>query len=215
MKFTKSLCIAAAITLTGCSQNVMKGGVYSNVDRGAGLTKSSRILISAYKDGDVLTNKRYLQNIEDGFHEAGFENVSSEIEDYDFYLIYDYRSDTRSSTRDVPTFGTRNTGSATNCTHNAYGSNVITSCNTQNQSQIAVTGFNQVQVNTEYHVMQMQIGTPAHELVYDIVMVTKKGRCSKWKNFEFLTQEAFKRLDFNNPVDEDFKVEMPQGYDCG
>ncbi len=217
MKYVHMLLMLFAVTIaSGCAQNINKvGGIYSNVDQSVTISKDASILVRPFPKGDVLTNKRYIDLIVQNMIEAGFINTSSSIESYDFYLVFDYRADAAETVRSVPIFGSRVTGSTTSCTQNAYGVNQASvNCQSYNQTQGVISGFREVVDVVEYSVMQMTIAKPKDEMVFDIVMSTPRGSCSKWKNYEFLTEQAFDRLNFEDPVDENFRVEMPEGYQC-
>ena len=215
MKHIKVSLLFVVILLSGCAQNTKQVGLYSNVDPSVDIPKDALILVTPEKKGDVLTNKRYLNRIVEKMSDEGFVNASSSIEKYDFYLVFDYRNETDNLVYKTPIFRNRVTGTITSCKQKKQdNASVTTHCRTHNQTQRRLSGFKEVTRSVEYNVVQMKIIKPDDDLVFDIVMRTPNKGCSRWKNFEFLTEQAFEKLNFEDLVEESFSVEMPEGYDC-
>ncbi|ETX10974.1 hypothetical protein MUS1_13420 [Marinomonas ushuaiensis DSM 15871] len=215
MKHIKVSLLLVVTLLSGCAQNTKQVGLYSNVDPSVGIPKDALILVKPEIKGDVLTNKRYLNRIVENMLDEGFVNASSSIEKYDFYLVFDYRSETDNLVYKTPIFRDRVTGTITSCRRKKQDSaSGTTHCRTHHQTQRRLSGFKEVTRSVEYNVVQMKIIKSDDDLVFDIVMRTPNEGCSKWKNFDFLTDQVFEKLNFEDLVEESFRVEMPEGYDC-
>lgn len=205
-----------AIALSGCTTTPKITGYYnSNVDPDANISTTSSFIVEPYSKGDLLTNKRYLKPIISTLKAAGYTNVATSMPSKpDFYLIFDYRIETKIESEDVPIYGTKNTGKQTSCTSSSYGSNAYTNCQTYNQTKRTITGYTPVQKKVEERVFQITVVNPENTMVYNSISYTRGDSCSKWKMFDFLTEHAIKNIDFKNPVELTRTIEMPDDYSC-
>ncbi|PYF81128.1 hypothetical protein DFP75_105219 [Marinomonas alcarazii] len=214
MKFFSFL-VLFSVFLTGCSSNVkLSGHNVSNVDATVDIDKSASITVVPDKDGDQLTNKRYIADVMNALKERGFSNVSDSTSNPDYRLAINFTSEEITETKKVPIFNNERNIPYTVC-HRNPTTNART-CYTRYRHfmEPIVKGYDKVETPTNLYTFQYKLTDKAGNLILDSSNTVMHEECSKWKMFEFLAKDAILRANFNDPVDKPYTVEMTEDYSC-
>lgn len=201
--------------LSGCSSNVkLAGQNISNVDSNVDIDKSAMIAVVPSKEGDDLTNKRYIPDIINALKERGFTNVSDAQNNPDYHLSVNFTSEETTETKKVPVFNNERNIPYTVCRRNP--STDARTCVTRYRQfmEPIVSGYDKVDTPTKVYTFQYKLTDKKNKLILDSSNTVVHPTCSKWKMFEFLAKETIARANFNDPVDKPYAVEMKEDYNC-
>lgn len=204
-----------SILLSGCSSNVkLAGQNVSNVDASVDIDKSAAIVVVPSKDGDLLTNKRYIPDIINALKARGFTNVSDSQSNPDYHLAVNFTSEETTETKKVPVFNNDRNIPYTVCHRNP--STDARTCVTRYRQfmEPIVSGYQNVETPTKVYTFQYKLTDKQNNLILDSSNTVVHPDCSKWKMFEFLAKDTIARANFNDPVDKPYAVEMKEGYSC-
>ncbi|WP_421856770.1 hypothetical protein [Marinomonas sp.] len=201
--------------LSGCSSNVkLAGQNVSNVDSSVDIDKSASIVVVPSKDGEDLTNKRYIPDIISALKERGFTNVSDTQSNPDYHLVINFTSAETTETKKVPVFNNERNIPYTVCHRNP--STDARTCVTRYHQfmEPIVSGYQNVETPTKVYTFQYKLTDKQNKLILDSSNTVVHPDCSKWKMFKFLAKDTIARANFNDPVDKPYAVEMKEGYSC-
>ena len=201
--------------LTGCASNVkLAGQNVSNLDSNVDIDKSAKILVVSSKEGDELTNKRYIPDIIDALKKRGFTRVSDAQSKPDYYLSVNFTQEETTETKKVPVFNNDRNVPYTVCHRNP--STDARTCVTRYRQfmEPIVSGYDKVESPTKVYTFQYKLTDKNNKLILDSSNTVVHPDCSRWKMFEFLAKDTIARANFNDPVDKPYAVEMKEDYSC-
>lgn len=201
--------------LSGCSSNVkLAGQNVSNVDASVDIDKSAAIVVVSSKDGDQLTNKRYISDIISALKERGFTDVSDSQSNPAYQLAINFTSEETIETKQVPVFNNDRNIPYTVCRRNPI-TNARTCVTRYRQfMEPIVNGYDKVETPTKVYTFQYKLTDKKNNLILDSSNTVVHPDCSKWKMFEFLAKNSIAQANFNDPVDKPYAVEMKEDYNC-
>lgn len=200
------------IGLTGCASNVvMSGRQVSNVDPDASIDSNDRIRIEAVNGDDPLTNKRYLENVAQAFHAKGYHYVGANLSQPDVIARFNLTSQNQVREVEQPIYEERRTGHSTSCYRTEKGTQ---RCDTDFHVMPYLVGYETVKVSVLEAKMDLELADTNGKLILHSTSSVEHDACSRWKLYEFLVQRTIKNLNFDQPMDQPFSIEMPEDYQC-
>ncbi|REG85120.1 hypothetical protein [Marinomonas pollencensis] len=211
----KSILLFAALSilLSGCASNTTLSGRYlSNLDPNIDIAKSASILVRSNKEGDSLTNRRYIPDVIQALTQLGFTNVAAQMTAPDYILVVNFTSKQENLQQTVPVF-TRHRGTPYVICHQNKNNNRVCTTHYHYNAPI-VSGYRSITTSTNLHTFEFtlydQQDTPILEVTSNVV----DEDCSQWKIYKFLAADAIARINFSTPVDTQYSVTMPEDYSC-
>lgn len=175
------------------------------------ITPTANIRIEAAKSEDKLTNKRYLNDVIHAFQAKGYHHVGANLKPADFVARINLTGhhDTREEQR--PVYSSFPSRSYTNCYQDTDGNQ---HCHTHYQPLRELIGYHTVKIPVVIASFSLDILNSKGETVLQSQSTVEHETCSRWKLYEFLIQNTIATIDFNRTVDQPFRVEMPEDYQC-
>ncbi|CAI2291945.1 hypothetical protein [Vibrio parahaemolyticus] len=202
--------------LSGC-QTIIKANQYAVFDPEAYIFLNTPVVVSTV-DEDDLASKFYVRTVVDALKKRGFSSVYSSREAAAnnitpraaVYIRLEEEFD--SFTYESPTLGLVDSGySTTNCS----GWGLSTSCSTTNQKVLGVTGYSTISETLVYHSFSLHYyDLDTNKKVLFSLGSTFDQSCSREFLYNFLIYETIARIDFNKPVDYEYRVKLPEGIKC-
>ncbi|WP_067222916.1 hypothetical protein [Marinomonas gallaica] len=206
------LSIVILLTVTGCSSNVvMSGRQVSNVDPTAVITSESRIRVEAMPSGDALTQKRYLPQVVQAFQANGFHYVGPQLNNPDLIARFTLSSQTVKREEKAPIYKDVRTGRSTHCYKNKDGDHY---CDTDYHVMPYVVGYETIPYSLLEATFRLELVNQDNQVVLHSTSTVENKDCSRWKLYEFLVSNSLQRLDHKAPLDQPFRIEMPETYQC-
>ena len=207
------LFVALSIVLSGCTSNTTLSGRYlSNVDTSIEIPKSSSILVRSDKDGDQLTNKRYIADVIHALNLLGFSNASEKTASPDYTLTINFTSKRENQQQTVPVF-TRERGTPYIVCHQNKNNNQV--CTTRYYFNAPmVSGYRSISTPINIHTFEFSLYDQDETAILEATSTVADKNCSQWKVYEFLASDAISRINFNAPIDSQYSVTMPENYSC-
>ncbi|WP_067101910.1 hypothetical protein [Marinomonas atlantica] len=200
------------LVVTGCSSNVvLSGRQVSNVDPAAIITPESRIRVEAMSSGDSLTQKRYLPQVVQAFQANGFHYVGPLMSKPDFIARFELSSQMVTRDEKAPIYKDIRTGRSTHCYKNKDGEHY---CDTDYHVMPYVVGYETIPYSVLEATFRLELVNQDNQVVLHSTSTVENKDCSRWKLYEFLVSNSLQRLDLSAPLDQPFRIEMPETYQC-
>ncbi|SBS36051.1 hypothetical protein MAQ5080_03343 [Marinomonas aquimarina] len=200
------------VFITGCSSNVvMVGRQVSQVDPDVQISQDARIQVRASASGDPLTNKRYLDQLIEAFRSKGIQQVGSHLDAADFIAQYNLSSQTQIREQQRPIYEHHRFSQGSVCHRGTDGRRY---CDRDYHIMPYLVGYETTQTSVLEAVLDLELLTPAGEVVLRSHSSVEHPSCSRWKLYEFLIARTIAQLDFTEPLDRPYRIEMPEAYQC-
>lgn len=213
----RSLLFIFVFALSGCAAPVMKAGIDLQSDPDYQFDKNAVLLVRVLDNANPLLSQYWLSRVVNGFSSLGFKDVVTDKDASNLRsnakMVAYFKVERHVSSFDYssPDLGLVDTGvSNSNC---VYGYSI--NCTTVNQKRLAVVGASKKTGLLDGRYFHLAIGDiGSRRTVLSLMVSSYESKCSDEKVYGFMIEQAFKRMVWGKPKRREFKVEMPDGYDC-
>lgn len=213
--------ISSALALSGCT-TFMKGSVNSIPDPTYIFDRDAPVIVTITPNStNSLQSKYYISHVVSALRSHGFQKVFTENEKIKInkptkmVFFVDVDNKIASYTYRGADYGTVQTGSTTNCSSYGYGNIGTANCTTTPTTSYSVVGYSDKTGYTTGHFFSLSaFDVQSKQNVLSVMASSFNSGCSDGKLYDFLSDQALSRMSFYQIVNQDFTVEMPEGYKC-
>lgn len=199
------------LSMAGCAKYV-RGSYYSQVDPDYKINKNDSLLVTTLEDD--LTSKYYVAYVIEKLKDAGFTNVygknTFKINEPKNTLVVVVNEKIDSYQYTSADYGTVNNGiGSINC--NSIGSNI--NCTTTNNTSHGIVGYStKNDIVHGYYFLTHWFDESKSKRRFFVMGSTYEEQCDKDKLYRFVIEQTINRINFDKPLDFQYKIPIEQVY---
>lgn len=221
MRYGFLVVLCSLLLLSGCA-SYMSGSLRSVPDPGFTFDKNAPVLVRVSSESEEpMLAKHFFGNTLTFLREKGFQRVYTEDNlpkvgvEPKLYVVLDVNKRTRVHEYTSADYGNVATGETTECTTENTKKGEKATCTTKAIMTREIIGYSKKRDYYTEHRFMLGMFNSEKKAVLEAQASYFGNQCPQDKIYRFLATQTFQRIDLRSVVEQDFRVEMPEGTTCG